>query len=145
MKVADIKGAYKPVVTVSSTFRLRDVANVMRSENVGALVVSAGPQAIAGIITERDIVDFLATAGSRALDLTAADVMSRQVPTCSAENRVNEVMQTMLRQRIRHLPLVEHGRLVGMVSMGDVVKALVDQMELEISVVHDMYLAARSH
>jgi CBS domain-containing protein len=144
MKVADIKGVRKSVVVVPSTSRLGDVARSMRLENIGAMVVSSGDQPIGGIVTERDIVHAIGVGGPAAVNLTAAQVMTSPVPTCSPDDRLTEVMQTMLEQRIRHLPLVEGGRLVGMVSMGDVVKGLVDRMELEANVLRDLYLTATS-
>ena len=144
MKVADIKGVRKSVVVVPSHSRLGDVARSMRLDNIGAMVVSSGGQPLAGIVTERDIVHAIGVGGPAAVNLTAAEVMTSPAPTCSPDDRLTEVMQTMLQQRIRHLPLVEGGRLVGMVSMGDVIKGLVDRMELEANVLRDLYLTASS-
>jgi CBS domain-containing protein len=144
MKVADIKGVRKSVVVVPSHSRLGDVARSMRLDNIGAMVVSSGQQPLAGIVTERDIVHAIGVGGPAAVNLTAAEVMTSPVPICSPDDRLTEVMQTMLQQRIRHLPLVEGGRLVGMVSMGDVIKGLVDRMELEANVLRDLYLTASS-
>ena len=144
MKVADINSVRKSVVVVPSSSRLGDVARSMRLDNIGAMVVSSGGQPLAGIVTERDIVHAIGVGGPAAVNLTAAEVMTSPVPTCSPDDRLTEVMQTMLQQRIRHLPLVEGGRLVGMVSMGDVIKGLVDRMELEANVLRDMYLTASS-
>lgn len=144
MKVADIKGVRKSVVTVPSTNRLGDVARVMRLDGIGAMVVSSRSQSIAGIITERDIVHAIGVGGPAAVNLTAAEAMTSPVPTCSPDDRLADVMQIMLRRRVRHLPLVEDGHLVGMVSMGDVMKGLHDRMELEANVLRDMYLTARS-
>jgi CBS domain-containing protein len=144
MKVADIKGVRKSVVTAPSTNRLGDVARVMRLDGIGAMVVSSPGHPIAGIITERDIVHAIGVGGPAAVNLTAAEAMTRPVPTCSPDDRLTDVMQIMLRQRIRHLPLVEHGHLVGMVSMGDVMKGLHDRMELEANILRDMYLTASS-
>jgi signal-transduction protein with cAMP-binding, CBS, and nucleotidyltransferase domain len=144
MKVADINSVRKSVVVVPSSSRLGDVARSMRLDNIGAMVVSSGGQPMAGIVTERDIVHAIGVGGPAAVNLTAAEVMTSPVPTCSPDDRLTEVMQTMLQQRIRHLPLVEGGRLVGMVSMGDVIKGLVDRMELEANVLRDLYLTASS-
>jgi len=144
MKVGDIKGVRKSVVTVPSTRRLGDVARAMRLDNIGAMVVSSGDQLIAGIITERDIVHAIGVGGPAAVNLTAAHAMTSPAPTCSPEDKLPEVMQTLLHKRVRHLPLVEGARLVGMVSMGDVMKGIVDLMELEANVLRDMYLTART-
>jgi signal-transduction protein with cAMP-binding, CBS, and nucleotidyltransferase domain len=70
--------------------------------------------------------------------------MTTPMPTCSLQDRVTAVMQTMLDERIRHLPVVEEHRLIGMVSMGDVIKGVVDRMQLEANVLRDLYLTARS-
>lgn len=144
MKVSDIAGVRKPVVTVASSSRIGDVARTMRLENIGALVVSAPGQTIAGIITERDIAHEIGLGGPAAVNLTAGEVMSSPVPTCAPEDFVQDVMHRMLSRRIRHLALAEDGRLVGMLSAGDVMKALLDRMELEANVLRDMYLTARS-
>jgi signal-transduction protein with cAMP-binding, CBS, and nucleotidyltransferase domain len=144
MNVADLKDVRKSVVTVPSTSRVRDVARAMRLENIGAVVVSSGGDPMAGIVTERDIVHAIGVGGPAAVNLTAAEVMTSPVPTCSPSDRLNEVMHILLNERVRHLLLVEGGRLLGMVSMGDVMKSLVDRMELETNVLRDLYLTARA-
>jgi signal-transduction protein with cAMP-binding, CBS, and nucleotidyltransferase domain len=144
VQVADIPGVRKSVRVLPSTSRLGDVARVMRLDNIGSVVLSSGAEPIAGIVTERDIVHSIAVGGPAAVNLTAAEVMTSPVPTCSLQDRVTEVMQTMLDERIRHVPLVDHHQLVGMVSMGDVIKGVVDRMQLEANVLRDLYLTARS-
>ena len=144
MKVADIEGVRKTVVTVPSGSRLGDVGRTMRMANIGAVVVSSGADRLAGIITERDIVHAIGLGGPAAANLTAGEAMMSPVPTCSLTDFVPDVMHRMLSHRIRHLALVEEGRPVGMVSTGDVIKALLDRMEMEANVLRDMYLTARS-
>jgi len=144
MKVADIEGVRKPLVTVLSTSRLGEVSRTMRMAGIGAVVVSSGADRIAGIITERDIVHEIGLGGPAAANLSAAEAMTSPVPTCSLNDLVPDVMHRMLSHRIRHLALIEDGRLVGMVSTGDVMKALLDRMEMEANVLRDMYLTARS-
>ena len=144
MKVADIEGVRKTVVTVPSGSRLGDVGRTMRMANIGAVVVSSGGDRFAGMITERDIVHAIGLGGPAAANLTAGEAMTSPVPTCSPTDFVPDVMHRMLSHRIRHLALVEEGRLVGMVSTGDVMKALLDRMEMEANVLRDMYLTARS-
>ncbi len=78
------------------------------------------------------------------MNLTAGEAMTSPVPTCSPDDFLPDVMHRMLSHRIRHLALIEDGRLVGMVSTGDVMKALLDRMEMEANVLRDMYLTARS-
>jgi signal-transduction protein with cAMP-binding, CBS, and nucleotidyltransferase domain len=144
VQVADIPGIRKSVRVLPSTSSLGDLARVMRLENIGSVVLSSGAEPIAGIVTERDIVHAVAGGGPAAVNLTAAEVMTSPVPTCSLQDRVTSVMQTMLDERIRHLPLVDDHRLIGMVSMGDVVKGVVERMQLEANVLRDLYLTARS-
>lgn len=144
MRVSQLKGVQKPVLTASGISSLGHLARLMSSENVGAMVVSSGEGAIAGIVTERDVVRAIAECGAAGVNVSVREVMTCPVPTCGPGDRLIDVMHTMLRKRIRHLPLVDNGRLVGMVSMGDVIKGLVDQMELEANVLRDMYLTARS-
>jgi CBS domain-containing protein len=144
VKVSDIVGVRKPVVTVTSTSRLGEVSRTMRMAGVGAAVVSAGPDRLAGVITEREIVHAVGLGGPAAVNLSAGEAMSSPVPTCAPTDFVPDVMHRMLSHRIRHLALVEDGHLVGMVSTGDVMKALLDRMEMEANVLRDMYLTARS-
>ncbi len=144
MKIADIQQVRKEVFIIESDRSVADVARAMRAHDIGAMVVSSGSSSLAGIITERDIVKAIAVGGPLAVNLPAGKVMSSAVPICAPDDHLPEVMKVMLSKRIRHLPLVESGRLVGMVSIGDVIKALVDLMELEANVLRDMYLAARA-
>jgi CBS domain-containing protein len=144
MKVADIEGVRKPVVTMPSSSRLSEVSWTMRMAGIGAAVVSTGTDRVAGIITERDIVNAIGLGGAAAANLTAGEAMTSPVPICSLNDFLPDVMHRMLSHRIRHLALIEEGRLVGMVSTGDVMKALLDRMELEANVLRDMYLTARS-
>jgi CBS domain-containing protein len=144
MKIADIEGVRKTVVTVPSSSRLGEVARTMRMANIGAAVVTSAADRPGGLITERDIVHAIGLGGPAAANLTAGEAMTSPVPTCSLTDFLPDVMHRMLSHRIRHLALVEEGRLVGMVSTGDVMKALLDRMEMEANVLRDMYLTARS-
>lgn len=111
---------------------------------IGALVVSDDGfrERVDGIVSERDIVRRLATDGAGLTRLTVADVMTRHVITCSPEEPISEVMAKMNRWRHRHLPVVENGRLRGMISIGDVVKQRLAEMSTEAGVLRDIYLAS---
>ncbi len=111
---------------------------------IGALVVSddGRRERVDGIVSERDIVRRLATDGAGLLDLTVADVMTRHVVTCSPEDSLTEAMGLMNRWRHRHRPVVDDGRLVGMISIGDVVKQRLAEMSTEAGVLRDIYLAS---
>ena len=103
----------------------------LRDRNIGALVVSEDDQQVDGIISERDIVHGLADHGSALLSLNVAEVMTRRVVTCGPADSVADLMAEMTNRRIRHLPVVHDGRLVGIVSIGDLVKNRLDEIEYE--------------
>lgn len=141
MKVAEIRGARKPVISVDAGTPVSEVAATMRSHDIGAVVVSEPGRPIAGLITEREIVRAVGS-GRKKRDLIAAELMTSPVITCTPDDRVDKVMQSMLVRKIRQLPLVERGQLVGMISMGDVIKVLLQHMQTETDVLRDLYLAA---
>jgi len=101
------------------------------SRNIGALVASEDGETVDGIISERDIVHALARHGVALLALSVAEVMTRSVVTCDPTESVAELMAEMTNRRIRHLPVVRDGRLCGIVSIGDVVKNRLDEIEYE--------------
>jgi len=112
---------------------------------IGALVVCPpGTRKVSGMIDERDVLRGLARHGTTLLELTVADVMSRRVPVCSPEDSVAYVMREMTRLRHRHLPVIEGGELVGVVSIGDVVKNRLAEIELETGVLRDAYIGRRA-
>jgi CBS domain-containing protein len=113
----------------------------MRLQNVGALVVSRDGEHVEGLLSERDVVRGLTRYGADLLEMGVAAVMSRGVPVCSPDDSLVSVMSQMTRTRNRHLPVVENGRLCGIVSVGDVVKRRLQDMELETSVLRDAYLS----
>lgn len=99
--------------------------------NIGALVVSRDGHSVDGIISERDIVHGLADHGTALLSLNIAEMMTRHVVTCELSDSVDQLMAEMTNRRIRHFPVVEEGRLRGIVSIGDVVKNRLDEVEYE--------------
>jgi CBS domain-containing protein len=118
-----------------------DVAQQMRVRRIGALVVSRDGSHIAGIISERDIVLGLAHDGPNLLRMKASQVMTKSVITCSPSDSIGHVMAVMTERRVRHLPVVDAGRLCGMISIGDIVKNRLQELELQTNVMRDMYLA----
>lgn len=98
---------------------------------IGALVVSADGKQVDGIISERDVIRHLARAGAGILDLRVADIMVSEVVTCASDDNIAHLMETMTEHRIRHLPVVEDGALIGLVSIGDVVKHRIRETEQE--------------
>jgi len=114
----------------------------LRLAGIGAMVVSEDDETLAGIVSERDIVHGLAEHGARCLEMTVADLMTTRVITCARDAPVERIARLMTVNRIRHLPVVEGRRVVGLISIGDVVKSRLDEVELEASVLRDMAAAA---
>ncbi|WP_416896811.1 MAG: CBS domain-containing protein [Minwuia sp.] len=101
----------------------------LKELRVGALVVSEDGERIQGIVSERDVVRALATRGAAALDCGVTEIMSGDVVTCSPSDNIGDLMRMMTENRVRHLPVTEGGRMVGLVSIGDVVKYRVEELE----------------
>ena len=121
----------RDVATINQERSVRDAVAMLRERGIGALVVVGGTGPLTGILSERDIVRAFAREGADALDLRVAALMSTSVTTCEESTSVNELMTTMTEKRIRHVPVVQGGLLVGIVSIGDVVKAQVTELENE--------------
>jgi CBS domain-containing protein len=129
------------VETIPPDASVADAAQRLRTKGIGSLVVSRGDDRVDGLISERDIVLGLARQGGRVLELRVADVMARSVPACTPDDTVKHVMAQMTLHRNRHLPVIENGRLCGLISIGDVVKNRLEELELETTVMRDAYLA----
>ena len=128
-----LKAKGRSVVTVAPDATVAEAVGLLRARGIGALVVSPDGAAMAGILSERDIVHALAERGVTLLELPVAALMTRHVFTCKPGDSIAELMAEMTQHRIRHLPVVENGRLVGIVSIGDVVKNRLDEVEDEAS------------
>ena len=125
------------VATIRPDATIATGAGMLKLENIGALVVSEDGESIQGILSERDIVRGMAEHGAALLDMKVSALMTSSVKTCTREANVTEIMAEMTRSRIRHLPVVENGKLCGLVSIGDVVKNRVEELETETSVLRD--------
>ena len=144
MKVQDMladKG--DEVVTIRPDSTIATVIAILKLKRIGALVVSNDGQIVLGIISERDIVQSLASHDLEVLSQHAEALMTRHVKTCTPTDHIKDVMGKMTRSRVRHLPVVEHGRLCGIISIGDVVKNRLEELETETSVMRD-YIVGRS-
>ncbi len=142
MKVAEIlKQKGQDVISVRPTESIATLSHRLRLARIGAMVVLGEGGALDGIISERDIIHGIAEHGPKCLELTVADLMTRRVLTCTPEDSVTRIARTMTENRIRHLPVVEGGNLVGVVSVGDVVKNRLEEMSLEASVLRDIAIA----
>lgn len=117
------------VATVTPESSIAAAIGMLREHNVGALVVSADGRAVAGIISERDVVRHLADEGAAVLDRQVSELMNTDVAACSPDDHVDALMNLMTERRIRHLPVLVDGALAGLVSIGDIVKSRVDELE----------------
>jgi CBS domain-containing protein len=131
------------VITVEPTVTLSAAVNILAEHRIGALVVLAGAdEQVAGILSERDIVRALAQRGPGALQEAVGQVMTRRVVTCTESDTVAALMERMTQGKFRHLPVVERGKLVGLVSIGDVVKHRLGEMEHESNALREYILTA---
>ncbi len=121
----------RAVATIRPDDTVGAAVEALVSGNIGALVASEDGETVDGIISERDIVHALARHGAALLAQAVAEVMTRSVVTCDPTESVAELMAEMTNRRIRHLPVVRDGRLCGIVSIGDVVKNRLDEIEYE--------------
>lgn len=142
MKVSEIlKAKGGDVMTVRPSETLDTLAHRLRMARVGALVVSGDGKSMEGIVSERDIVSAIAEFGTAALGKTVGDLMTHRVTTCRPDEHISAVAKTMTVNRIRHVPVVEGGTLVGIVSLGDVVKHRLDEIQMEADVLRDIAIA----
>ena len=132
MRIADILKA-KPdatVITIQPDAGVRELLSLLADHNVGALIVSSDGESLEGIVSERDVVRALHNEGT-VLNNTVRAIMTELVETCAPTDQLDDLMETMTRRRIRHVPVVQDGKLVGIVSIGDVVKHKMSQLEFE--------------
>lgn len=142
MKVADIlQSKGDKVVTVRPSETIDALTHRLRLEGIGAMVVSLDGKVIEGIVSERDVAHGLADHGTELPRMHVSDVMTRNVVTCSPDDSIADIAKTMTKRRVRHLPVQQRGELVGVVSVGDVVKQRLDEMELEANVLRDFAIA----
>jgi len=133
MKIADVltRKAIAEVVTIASTATVRDLLGVLSEHGIGACVVSGDGTAVAGIVSERDVVRRLHE-NDALLAAEVSSIMTAEVETCAPEATIDEILGIMTKRRIRHMPVVSpDGALVGIVSIGDLVKHRIDQLAFE--------------
>lgn len=138
MKVSDIlAGKGREVVVIEPTANLQTAAKLLASRKIGAVVILGAGGRIAGILSERDIVRALAERGASALESPVGQTMTREVMTCSEDDTCAEIMERMTTRKFRHLPVVTDSKMVGLVSIGDVVKQRVEEIERETEAMRD--------
>ncbi|QQQ77931.1 CBS domain-containing protein [Saccharothrix sp. 6-C] len=129
MRIADVlRNKGSAVATVESRASVADLVAALAEHNVGAMVV-LGPEGIAGIVSERDVVRKLHDRGGELLAAPVAEIMTSEVLTCTPRDSVDSLTVLMTERRIRHVPVVDGGELVGIVSIGDVVKSRISQLQ----------------
>lgn len=142
MKVREILNAKRAGVTVVRPRETIDaLAHRLKLEGIGSVVISSDGVTVEGIISERDIVRGLADHRNNLLAMPVSELMTRSVTTCTPDDNIKDIMRTMTQRRIRHLPVLDKGELVGIISIGDVVKNRLEDMELEANVLRDSLIA----
>jgi CBS domain-containing protein len=119
------------VITIEPTATLAVAASLLTKKRIGALVIVGAGGRVAGILSERDIVHALAERGRQALDEPLSQAMTREVATCEPDDEITSLMERMTDGKFRHMPVVKGDKLAGIVSIGDIVKQRVDEMERE--------------
>jgi CBS domain-containing protein len=119
------------VLTIHPDASVAEAVRLLAEHDVGALVVSSDGRQVDGIISERDLVRWMAGAGGADLEVPVSQVMSSQVHTCGPDATVTELMSTTTTRRIRHVPILVDGELAGIISIGDVVKSRLDDLEVQ--------------
>ena len=141
MKVEAVMAAKgREVATINPSATLATVAQRLRLRTSARWSCSRRDR-LAGMISERDVVHAFAAHRAEAAEIKVADVMTRNVVTCRPEDSLTRVLGLMTRYRVRHLPVLEGGRLAGLISIGDAVKHRLDELELEAAVLRDAYIA----
>jgi CBS domain-containing protein len=135
------KGA--DVATIAPDVSVKRAADWLHAKNIGSLVVTSGGGAVLGLISEREIVHAISRYGNAATSMPVSEIMRHGVITVSPAETVSHVMNLMTRHRVRHMPVLVDGKLAGIISIGDVVKYRLDDLELENNVLRDVYIAGR--
>ena len=130
------------VLTIDPNATLATAIKLLADRKIGAVVITGADRQVIGILSERDIVRAFAASGPAALDEQVGQVMTRKVMTCDEAETISSLMERMTQGKFRHLPVVERGRLAGIVSIGDVVKYRLEEMEKESSALREYILTA---
>ena len=125
------------IISIEPTADLATAAKLLSKHRIGSVVILGAGERLVGILSERDIVRALSEQGAGALALPVGQVMTRDVATCGEDDTVASIMERMTAGRFRHMPVVANGRLIGLISIGDVVKQRVDEIEGEAEAMRD--------
>ena len=138
-KILKSKGSDE-VVTVKPGTSVAEAARVLSDKRIGSVVVSSDGQDVAGILSERDIVRELGKRGPSCLSDRVDDMMTTRIVSCSLEDKAEHVMAEMTRGRFRHMPVMEGGRMIGLITMGDVVKQRLTELSMEKDALEGMIM-----
>jgi CBS domain-containing protein len=128
------------VVTVPPSMLISDAAKMLSEKRIGTLLISADGKSPLGILSERDIVRELGKQGSVCLSLTVEKLMTSKLVTCGRQDRAESILEQMTEGRFRHMPVLEDGALVGLISLGDVVKARLQELAMEKNALEGMIM-----
>ena len=126
------------VVSVRPGTTVRQAAEILSTRRIGALIISSDGKILTGILSERDVVREIGRLGAACLDETVEAIMTARVVTCRRDDRADDVLQMMTNGRFRHLPVVEDGQMIGLISIGDVVKARLSELSMEKAALEGM-------
>lgn len=140
---AILKNKGAAVVTAVPGETLHRIAQLIAEYRIGAVLILDKEGRPGGIVSERDIVNALSAYGAGALAMTAAETMTRNPVTCRPDNTPDEILAVMTNSRVRHLPVMDDGQMVGIVSIGDVVKRKLDDAAAEVGLLRDYVMAGR--
>jgi CBS domain-containing protein len=137
-----LAGKGRDVVTIEPNANLAAAVELLAEKRIGAVVIVGADRRIAGILSERDIVRALAERGRKALDEPVSAAMTRKVSTCHERETISSIMERMTLGKFRHVPVVDQGRLAGIISIGDVVKHRLGEVERDSAALRDYILTA---
>ena len=132
-----LAGKGREVVSTRPDATVAEVAKLLKVRRIGAVVVTDDDGELCGIISERDLARGLADHGADLLQMRVRDLMTAEVSTCSPDDGIDKLMQQMTEGRFRHLPVMQDGRMIGIISIGDVVKHRLQELENEAHLLHD--------
>ena len=128
------------VISVKPSTQLSEVASLLAEKHIGGLIVSSDGKKADGIISERDIVRVMAQRGASCFEVPVGEVMTKDLKTCALDDTADAIMQRMTDGRFRHMPVEENGEMVGMVTIGDLVKARLSELSMEKEALQGMIM-----
>ena len=132
----------REVVTIAPSASLASAVGLLVEKRIGAVLILGADRRVVGILSERDVVRALAERGAGALEEPVSQTMTRKVSTCNENESVFNIMERMTDERSRHVPVVDQGKLIGIVSIGDVVKHRLQEMERDSAAMHNYILTS---